>query len=50
MVTAYEGALRDLRLINLKDPATIIVAKRIIEVAKLRERVPARLRAAGEMR
>jgi hypothetical protein len=47
LVTAYEGALLDLGLVDREDFAAILVAKRIIELAKLGERDPARLRAAG---
>ena len=40
LTTAYEDALRALRLTNRSDPATEIIAKKIIE----RERDPVRLR------
>ncbi len=43
MVTAFEDALRELGLVDREDPATTIVAKRIIELAKQGERDPARL-------
>lgn len=45
MITAYEGALRALGLIDRTDPITEIVAKKIIEIAQTGERDPARLRA-----
>jgi hypothetical protein len=47
MVTAYENALRDLRLADREDPATFTVVHRIIDLAKLGERNPARLCAAA---
>jgi hypothetical protein len=47
MVTAFEEALRELRLTDREDPATLMVAQRIIESAKQGERDPARLREAG---
>jgi hypothetical protein len=42
--TAFEDALRTLRLADRVDPATEIVAKKIIELAQQGERDPARLR------
>jgi hypothetical protein len=33
LVTAFEGALQHLRLVNRKDPATSLVAERIIALA-----------------
>lgn len=47
MVMAYESALRELRLVEREDRITLIVAKRIIELAKLGERDPANLCAAA---
>jgi hypothetical protein len=50
MVTAFEEALRELRLTDREDPATLMVAHRIIEAAKQGERDRARLRDAGMKR
>jgi hypothetical protein len=47
MVLAYENALRDLRLSDREDPATLTVAHRIIDLVKLGERNPVRLCAAA---
>ena len=47
METAFEEALRELGLTDHEDPATLMVAQRIIESAKQGERDPARLREAG---
>jgi hypothetical protein len=44
IVAAFEDALRALRLIDRTDPATEMVASKIIEFAKLGERDRARLR------
>jgi hypothetical protein len=44
LVTAFEDALRELQLKDRSDPATLLVAKRIIELAKQGERDPIRLR------
>ena len=44
LVAAYEDALRALSLVNRTDPATEIVAKKIIELAKQGEHDPVRLR------
>jgi hypothetical protein len=44
MVTAFEEALNELRLADRADPVTELVARKIIEFAKLGERDPARLR------
>ena len=44
MVTAFEDALRELRLTDRADPATELVARKIIELAERGERDPARLR------
>jgi hypothetical protein len=43
LASAYENALRELRLINREDPPTLTVAHRIIDLAKQGERNPARL-------
>ena len=43
LTTAYDGVLRTLALTNHDDPATIIVAQCIIELAKRGERDPVRL-------
>jgi hypothetical protein len=44
IATAFEDALRQLRLSNREDPATLAIAKLIIELAKQGERDPVRLR------
>jgi hypothetical protein len=44
LVTAFEEALRKLQLKDRSDPTTLLVAKRIIELAKQGERDPIRLR------
>jgi hypothetical protein len=44
LTTAYEEALRTLRLENRADPATEMIAKKIIEFAQRGERDPVRLR------
>jgi hypothetical protein len=44
LTTAYEDALRALRLTNRADPATEIIAKKIIELAQRGERDPVQLR------
>ena len=44
---AFEDALRTLRLVNRDDPATEIVAQKIIELAQRGERDPVRLRQAA---
>jgi hypothetical protein len=44
MTTAYEDALRVLRLADRQDPITELVAKRIIEAAQTGKRDPRRLR------
>jgi hypothetical protein len=41
---AFEDTLRELRLVDRTDPATTIVAKKIIELAQHGERDPIRLR------
>jgi hypothetical protein len=45
MATAYEDALRVLRLVDREDPITEIVAKKIIEIAQTGERDPLIIRA-----
>jgi hypothetical protein len=42
--SAFEEALRELRLVDRTDPATQLVARRIIELAQQGERDPIRLR------
>jgi hypothetical protein len=42
--SAFEEALRALRLVDRTDPATQLVARRIIELAQQGERDPIRLR------
>ena len=44
---AFEAALGDLNLVDRTDPATELVAKRIIELALRGERDPVRLREAA---
>jgi hypothetical protein len=44
LTTAYEEALRALRLKDRFDPATEMIAKKIIELAQRGERDPVRLR------
>jgi len=44
MVIAFEDVLRELGLVDRADPATEIVAKKIIEFAQRGERDPIRLR------
>jgi hypothetical protein len=44
LTTAYEEALRVLRLKDRADPATETIAKKIIELAQRGERDPVRLR------
>ena len=43
MSAAYEDALRVLQLTDREDPITEVVAKKIIDVAELGERDPARI-------
>jgi hypothetical protein len=45
--TAFEGALVELQLVDRTDPATELVAKRIIDLAQRGERDPVRLREAA---
>ena len=47
LVAAYEGALAELQLTQREDPATLLIAKRIIDLAKDGERDPIRLRDAA---
>src|SRR5690349_9907877 len=47
LVTAFEEALKELRLVNREDPAVHLVAKRIIALAQKGERDPIRLREAA---
>jgi hypothetical protein len=47
LVSAFEDALRALRLVDRDDPATMLVAKTIIQFAKDGERDPIRLRDAA---
>ena len=44
LTTAYEEALRTLRLANRSDPAAEIIAKKIIEFAQRGESDPVQLR------
>ena len=44
MVAAFEDALSVLRLTNRQDPATLMIARKIIELATQGERDPIRLR------
>ncbi len=44
LTTAFEDTLRTLRLADRADPATEIIAKKIIELAQQGERDPVRLR------
>ena len=44
LTTAFEDTLRALRLADRADPATEIIAKKIIELAQQGERDPVRLR------
>lgn len=44
MCTALDGALGDLGLVNLADPAVQAVAKRIIQLAQIGVQDPVRLR------
>jgi hypothetical protein len=45
IIQAFAQTLKDLQLANRDDPATLLVAERIIEVAKKSERDPQRLRS-----
>jgi hypothetical protein len=44
LTAAFEDALQTLRLVDRTDPLTNIIAMRIIELARLGERDPVRLR------
>jgi len=44
---AFDSALRELKLVDRRDPATELIAKRIIELAQRGERDPDRLREYG---
>ncbi len=44
LTTAFEEALQTLRLVDRTDPATEMVARKIIELAQQGERDPVRLR------
>jgi hypothetical protein len=44
LTAAFEDALRHMGLVDRNDPTTIMVAKRIIELAKQGERDPVKLR------
>ena len=44
LVEAFEDTLRALKLVDREDPVTMLVAKRIIELAKQGERDPVQLR------
>ena len=43
MATAFDGVLTDLGLVDRNDPLAQIVAKKIIEIARLGERDPDRI-------
>jgi len=45
LATAFEDTLRALRLADRNDPIVLMVAKKIIELARQGERNPERLRA-----
>jgi hypothetical protein len=45
MASAYEEALKALRLADRADPVTEIVAKKIIDIARMGETDPARISA-----
>jgi hypothetical protein len=47
LVWAYENAIRELRLVDREDLATLTVAQRIVDLAKQGERNPIRLRDAA---
>jgi hypothetical protein len=46
LMGVFEQALQDLRLVHRNDPAVTLVAKRVIELARLGERNPKLLRDA----
>ena len=45
LATAFEDTLRTLRLADRNDPIVLMVAKKVIELARQGERNPERLRA-----
>ena len=45
LATAFENTLRTLRLADRNDPIVLMVAKKVIELARQGERNPERLRA-----
>ena len=47
LVSAFEDTLRELKLTNREDPATLLVAKVIFETAQKGERDPKRLHEAA---
>jgi hypothetical protein len=47
LIDAFEESLQALNLTDREDPLTLLVAKKIIELAKEGERDPARLRDAA---
>ena len=47
LITAFEGALKELNLTDHEDPLTMLVAKKIIELAKEGERDQVKLRDAA---
>ena len=44
MVSAFEDVLRELRLTDRADPATELIARKVIEFTELEDRDPVRLR------
>jgi hypothetical protein len=44
LIAAFEGSLSALRLVDRSDPAVLMVAKRVIDLAKAGNRDPAALR------
>jgi hypothetical protein len=44
MIGAFEDTLRALKLIDRNDPVTLLIAEKIIELARRGERNPVRLR------
>jgi hypothetical protein len=45
LVEAFEESLKALRLTDREDPATLLVAEKVLEAAQTGERDPQRLRA-----
>jgi hypothetical protein len=45
LVEAFEESLKALRLVDREDPATLLVAEKVLEAARTGERDPQRLRA-----